>query len=95
MHIPWTDSRIEEFIKDYYDDLLIESWLPDHPEAWEVYQNTIVKPSGRPYTVPEETPLDIWKSFIRWHKSQSRFHDPFVKWIEDNIPVNESEWERE
>ena len=81
-HFNWTDNAIESFIEDNYSDLLME-WTDTHPIAWEKFQNIIVRPTGRPYTTPDEASLMVWKQYVRWHQTSE-----YAKAFEDNIINN-------
>lgn len=86
----WTDSKLEEFIDSNYEEFL-EDWIKKLPGAWDEYMDTIAKPFGRPYCSAADSTLELFSAFSRWHKSQSKYHVPFVRWIEDNLPDYDSE----
>lgn len=85
MSEPWTESNIEQFVDDYYDDLLIEKWLPEHEEEWESFMTLVVKPTGRAWVAYQEAPLEVWNQFVEWHRRTPRLSKPFTDWIIDSL----------
>lgn len=80
----WTDSKIEEFIEDYYEDFLLE-WLRKDITSWEAFMGSVALPMGRPYSTPEDASDGVWACFMTWFKLQPDFKE-FHDWIVENLP---------